>query len=176
MSSCLTCLCSILKAFYSAGIFDATDIDPYELEYVLLYHVFDGYIPGSTLSDGLVRPLSNENMLVDVDQHGFALFTGSTTANVDQFDIQATNGLIHVIDNVLFPPPDCVTLVESNTRLKRLTAALGRTGLVPTLQNATDLTVFAPTDSVSSQSAIFDWIQDNIPPDLMFLLRDDAIN
>ncbi|RPH62756.1 MAG: fasciclin domain-containing protein [Chloroflexi bacterium] len=68
-------------------------------------------------------------------------------------DIEASNGVIHVIDSVLLPPAEgammdktIVDVAVADGRFKTLVAALGAAGLVETLQGAGPFTVFAPTD------------------------------
>ena len=65
-------------------------------------------------------------------------------------DIEASNGVIHVIDTVLIPQPeaqaDIVELAVNDGRFTTLVAALEAAGLVETLQGEGPFTVFAPTD------------------------------
>ena len=67
-------------------------------------------------------------------------------------DLTASNGVIHVIDNVLMPPAgNIVQVAQANANLTYLVAAVLRAGstnttLIPTLSNNT-LTVFAPTNA-----------------------------
>ena len=67
-------------------------------------------------------------------------------------DLAASNGVIHVIDNVLMPPAgNIVVVAQGNANLTYLVAAVLRAGstnttLIPTLSNNT-LTVFAPTNA-----------------------------
>ena len=71
-------------------------------------------------------------------------------ANVIKTDIMCSNGVIHVIDNVILPPEapsaDIVdTAVEAGS-FKTLVAAVQAAGLVDTLKGEGPFTVFAPTD------------------------------
>jgi transforming growth factor-beta-induced protein len=71
-------------------------------------------------------------------------------------DIEAANGVIHVIDAVLLPPTeeapastdkmDIVDTAVADGRFKTLAAALTAAGLVDTLKGEGPFTVFAPTD------------------------------
>ena len=69
-------------------------------------------------------------------------------------DIEAANGVIHVIDTVLLPPADedemtdktIVDLAVEDGRFTTLVAALGAAELVETLSGEGPYTVFAPTD------------------------------
>ena len=71
-------------------------------------------------------------------------------ANVIIPNIFATNGIIHVIDTVLFPPVILEDIVETaidNGNFKTLVAALELAGLTNTLEGPGPFTVFAPTDT-----------------------------
>ena len=63
-------------------------------------------------------------------------------------DIEASNGIIHVIDGVLLPP-EPMTIVDTaiaDGRFTTLVAALEAAGLAETLAGEGPFTVFAPTD------------------------------
>ena len=69
-------------------------------------------------------------------------------------DIEASNGVIHVIDSVLLPPEELGSIVDiamADGRFKTLVTALGTAGLAETLQGDGPFTVFAlvPTGSVT---------------------------
>jgi len=61
-------------------------------------------------------------------------------------DIQASNGIIHAIDNVLLPPSDIVTAVSGVEKFSTLVSLLVQADLVATLSNDGPFTVFAPTN------------------------------
>ena len=61
-------------------------------------------------------------------------------------DIEASNGVIHVIDSVILPPADIVDTAVADGRFETLAAALGAANLVETLKGEGPFTVFAPTD------------------------------
>ena len=66
--------------------------------------------------------------------------------SIGQSDIQATNGVIHVIDQVLLPK-DIVQTAKQAGQFETLLAAVEAAGLLDALQNPdANLTVFAPTD------------------------------
>lgn len=74
--------------------------NPSQLGDILQYHVVEGAVPSSELEDGQkLTTLSGDELTVSVD--------GSTVsvngAEVVQPDLQAGNGVIHVIDTVLQP-------------------------------------------------------------------------
>jgi len=69
------------------------------LTYILLYHVVNGQVLSSDLSDGqVVETLSGEDAIVDLSS-GVMI----DSSNVLSADILTSNGVIHVIDSVLVP-------------------------------------------------------------------------
>lgn len=74
--------------------------DPTSLGDILEYHVVEGSYPSSELSDGdTLTTMEGTDLTVNVD--GSTITVGG--AEVVQPDIQAGNGVIHVIDGVLQP-------------------------------------------------------------------------
>ena len=62
-------------------------------------------------------------------------------------DIEASNGVIHVIDAVILPESrDIVDIAVEDGRFETLVAAVQAAGLVDALKGEGPLTVFAPTD------------------------------
>ena len=93
------------EAFAAAGI-DLADFDTAEenatLSDILLYHVYSGAVASSDVTDGLTVSMVNG------DDATFTVATDGTVmigdATVTTADVQASNGVIHVIDKVLMPP------------------------------------------------------------------------
>jgi uncharacterized surface protein with fasciclin (FAS1) repeats len=93
-------------AFEAAGI-DLTTFDTDEenatLVDILLYHVYAGAVPAAAVTDGLsVTMVNGDKATFAVSAEG-AVSVG--TATVTGADVSTTNGIIHVIDQVLTPPP-----------------------------------------------------------------------
>merc|ERR1711957_207292 len=65
-----------------------------------------------------------------------------TTANVE-----ASNGVVHIIDAVLVPPKNIVELAQATNDLSTLVEALIAADLVDTLSGPGPFTVFAPTNA-----------------------------
>jgi transforming growth factor-beta-induced protein len=117
---------------------------------ILLYHV----AAGKLMAEDVAAHSSIDTLLglpVDVKLED----DGSVYLNDAQVlitDIEATNGVIHVIDTVLLPPeeememPDLVDIAAADGRFTTLVAALQQAGLVDALRADTPITVFAPTD------------------------------
>lgn len=67
---------------------------------ILRYHVVPGSVTASELKSGEVKSVEGGAINVKVEQSGVMV----NDANVVQPDIKASNGVIHVIDNVILPP------------------------------------------------------------------------
>ena len=84
-----------------------------QLTNVLLYHVDDRSLRAADFPAGsnFFKPvLASERLCITAGSSGVAIADGTgETANVVVADIQASNGVIHVIDKVLLPGtrPDC---------------------------------------------------------------------
>jgi transforming growth factor-beta-induced protein len=140
-----------------AGTLDKLLADPATLKKVLLYHVVSGKVG----SDQVVNMTSADS--VEGSPIAIAVNDGKVVLNggaqVTATDIQATNGVIHVIDQVLLPPDlppaassspaaagDIVATATAAGDFTTLLKAAQAAGLVDTLEGAGPFTVFAPTD------------------------------
>lgn len=128
-----------------------------QLSEVLLYHVVSGKVMSTDLSDGMAAAtLQGEDLMVDLSDGVKINESAVITA-----DIEATNGVIHVIDSVLVPEAfslevaeepmaeekDIVDIALGNEDFSILVAALQEADLVETLQGDGPFTVFAPTNA-----------------------------
>ena len=74
-----------------------------ELTSILTYHVVPSAAMAGDLSDGqMLETVNGAELEVSID--GDTVMIGDAT--VTQADIEASNGVIHVIDSVLMPPED----------------------------------------------------------------------
>jgi transforming growth factor-beta-induced protein len=134
-----------------AGVLQNLLNNPDELAKVLQYHVVSGNVPSASVSTGAVPTLLGESL--NVVKTGSAITINGTT-NVIQADLQATNGVIHIIDQVLVPGEVNVStiaqLAAGNANLSTLVAILSlpeMADLLAAANNASaNLTVFAPTN------------------------------
>jgi uncharacterized surface protein with fasciclin (FAS1) repeats len=67
---------------------------------ILTYHVVEGENTSNTLKSGDANTLEGAPLKVSVNSSGVTV----NDAKVIQKDVQASNGVIHVIDRVLLPP------------------------------------------------------------------------
>jgi transforming growth factor-beta-induced protein len=140
-----------------ASLLEALDISAEQLlsqsglADVLLYHVVSGKIMSTDLSNGqTAETLNGESITVDLSDGVKINESTVTTA-----DIEATNGVIHVIDQVLIPEGfaldmeeemDIVDIALADENFSTLVAALQQADLVGALQGEGPFTVFAPTN------------------------------
>ncbi len=141
-------------AFTAAGI-DLTTISDAALKEVLLYHVLGGAkITSGDLADGQTYASTASNYGPNDTQLSILIEKGSNgvvingTTNVSTADVDATNGVIHIVDQVLLPM-DIVGHAVANSNFTSLVGALGAAdaGLVDLLQTDGPFTVFAPLNS-----------------------------
>jgi uncharacterized surface protein with fasciclin (FAS1) repeats len=143
------------EAFEALGqdTIDALLADPETLSDILLYHVISGAAveSGEALElAGSTVEMANGDIVALTIRDGALFINGS---EVTATDIEASNGVIHVIDAVLLPPADAeptrniVEVAVENGNFTLLVAAAEAAGLVETLADPdATLTVFAPTD------------------------------
>ncbi|GLS25975.1 fasciclin domain-containing protein [Marinibactrum halimedae] len=125
------------------------------LSNILLYHVIAGSevnASAAIASAGMTVEMANEDS-VGLSLSGENLFIN--LSQVTSTDVEADNGIIHVIDTVLLPPGEMTgstdNIVETaiaNGNFTTLVTALQATGLDSVLSDeSTEFTVFAPTDA-----------------------------
>lgn len=126
-----------------------------QLKDVLLYHVVAGKVMSTDLENGMM-PETLESSTLKVDLTDGVKINESTVVTPD---IEATNGVIHVIDTVLVPesfkletsepelPATVVDIALSSDDFSTLVAALQKADLVDTLKGEGPFTVFAPTNA-----------------------------
>jgi len=127
-----------------AGSLD--EIPQETLTSVLLYHVIDGKAMSSDLSSGYFPTLAvsgenNVSLYVNVENGVFI----NKNSEVTTADIEADNGVIHVINKVLLPP-SVVNIALQNENFTTLVQAVTKAGLVDALNGSGPFTVFAPTN------------------------------
>lgn len=111
---------------------------------VLTYHVIKGNVPAEQVAK-LKGAKSLHGQQIDIVVKDGKVSVDK--ANVVKTDIECSNGVIHVIDQVILPASDdlATTAVKAGT-FKTLVTAAKAAGLVEALSGKEPLTVFAPTD------------------------------
>ncbi|MBV6642748.1 MAG: fasciclin domain-containing protein [Cyclobacteriaceae bacterium] len=162
-----------------AGVLDYLLDNPAELAAVLQYHVVSGKVLSTDLSSGTVATL-NGNIEVNVSSG----VTINSTANVITADVEATNGVVHIIDEVLIPegfelPPteDIIELAQGTSTLSTLVTAITTADLVATLQGDGPFTVFAPTNEAFENlpDGVLDYLLEN-PTELAGILQYHVVS
>ena len=131
------------------GVLDDLLANPSILEQVLQYHVLNGKVMSGDVTTGSVPTLlSGASIDVVVDGNQITL---NGLSNVVGADVDASNGVVHLIDEVLIPPTielpkdNIVEIAQATPSLSSLVAALTRfPDLVTALSSDGTYTVFAP--------------------------------
>lgn len=149
-----------------AGTLEALLADPQgQLSQILLYHVVPGKVMAADVTDGLEAATAQGAPVTFMVHDGGVMIND---ANIVATDIEATNGVIHVIDKVILPPADDAAAEAAATEeaaaeaapaagsipevaaaagsFSTLLAAVEAAGLADELSGEGPFTVFAPTD------------------------------
>jgi uncharacterized surface protein with fasciclin (FAS1) repeats len=140
------------------GMLDGVLADVDALTAILTYHV----VPGKVLAADVVglssaTSVQGDDIAIEVVDGGVVL---NGTVNVTGTDVEASNGVVHVIDSVLLPPslssteseepmlPGLIETAEAAGTFNTLLTALDAAGLREALGSGAlgKLTIFAPTD------------------------------
>ena len=128
------------------GTVDSLLADIPALQNVLLYHVLgESKSAYQLLWKRSAETLQGADVTVSLNRTG-VLINQSRVLNPN---VNTPNGIIHVIDAVLLPPPAKPNLVETlqaDGRFGTLIAALQAAGLDGTVASGGPFTIFAPTD------------------------------
>jgi transforming growth factor-beta-induced protein len=142
--------------------FAAVLADPAALTSILLFHVVDGRVGSADVvaaleaNEGAVSVPSLNGQYLDITQDMDVIYINGAPLNLDMVDIEASNGVIHVIDAVMLPESRTIAEIvvdsaaaeapEFATLLAAVSAA--DPAVLETLSDPeAELTVFAPTDA-----------------------------
>jgi transforming growth factor-beta-induced protein len=135
-----------------------------DLTQILLYHVLSGQVMAADVTDGLEAETLQGSTVSFTISDGVVMINGAT---IIATDIEASNGVIHVIDAVILPPADEADIDEADMdaeeadaeaelnivetaiaagNFETLVAAVSAAGLADALSGEGPFTVFAPTD------------------------------
>lgn len=148
------------EAFVAAGI--TTLPNQATLDAVLKYHVINSEVTSAQIANGAsVAPTLNGNIYLSKNSNSVFI---NGRSKVTTADIDASNGVVHVIDRTLMPPSETITQIAtrlstaSPAQFTQLVAALARTQgqgandlLAAASAPGSNLTVFAPTDAAFQQ-------------------------
>ena len=132
------------QAFINAGITDLESYTADQLAEILSYHVIGSELEFSVLAAREEIETLNGKLYVTPFNDNIFL---NARAGFPQANAEASNGIIHVISTVLFPPQDEVSgIVTETEELSTLEAALTRIGIENVLTGNGPYTIFAPSD------------------------------
>jgi len=137
-----------------------------DLANILSYHVVNGSVASSDVTPGRVSTVAGDPFFVSQAPNGNLWINGS--AQITQTDIEASNGIIHVLNNVIVSPTQNIAEIATGfagaaePQFTQLVAGLVRANLVDAFTGGFDdnLTVFAPTD------AAFEALYEALGPDV----------
>lgn len=134
-------------------------LDKETLEYILLYHV----VPGALLSGDVLAEDSFETANgKDITRDELTIVGGQGSSGdlvLDLIDLEASNGVVHVIDGVLLPPVEeepqtIMEIARGNPAFSHLVAAIEKAGLTFVFEtDRYEFTVFAPVNAAFDAAA-----------------------
>lgn len=117
---------------------------------VLKYHVASGKAKSTDLTNGQkILTLEGENVTVTIANKTNGTSVKIDNATVTTANVEATNGVVHIIDRVMIPPSftaPTIPVLAAAKNLSTLVAAVTAAKLGTTLSGAGPFTVFAPTN------------------------------
>lgn len=127
-----------------------------DLSEILLYHVVPGKLMAEdVLSQNLLTTAEGNFALAYATEEGAFI----NEAQIVTTDVEASNGVVHVIDAVILPPSysseasqSIVDIAVADGRFGTLVTAVTEAGLAETLADEGPFTVFAPTDDAFAAS------------------------
>jgi uncharacterized surface protein with fasciclin (FAS1) repeats len=128
-----------------AGTLDALLADTDALAQILLYHVVAGEQDAAAVLDqSFIRTLNGQSIVIG-EAGSQPTASGAVIVSTN---IEASNGIIHVIDAVMIPETRNIVEIAAQDGFNTLAAAVTAANLVETLSDAeSEFTVFAPTDA-----------------------------
>lgn len=156
------------------GVLDDLLANPDILAQVLQYHVVAGKVMSADVSTGSVPTLLS-GASIDVVVDGTQI-TLNDLSNVIGADVDASNGVVHLIDEVLIPPTielpkdNIVEIAQATPELSSLVTILTKfPDLVTALSSDGTYTVFAPTNDAFAAllTAIGQTSVDDVPESVL---------
>jgi transforming growth factor-beta-induced protein len=129
------------------GLTSLDEVPVADLTQILTYHVIGAKVMSTDLSTGYVPTLAS----FDSSPVSMYVTVGNTVSingsvSVTTADVEAENGVIHVVDKVILPPT-VVNIALANENFTTLVQAVVKAGLVDALSADGPFTVFAPTNA-----------------------------
>ena len=141
-------------AFTKAGITSLNTLTKEALTPILTSHVVSGEVKAADVKSGVAKTVNaNNNIYLSKNADGVFI---NGNIKVIATDVDASNGVIHVIDNVIVPPSkSLVEVAQGNADFTELVslvlAADPAVATALSAASATGLTVFAPTNAAFTE-------------------------
>jgi transforming growth factor-beta-induced protein len=132
--------------FNNLGVSGIEDLSSEYLDSIIYYHILYTKLTSSSFVTGYVSTLST-----GPDLYGVYLLINPTEStlnrdvNITDFDIKASNGVIHVIDKVLLPPTVLDIIIQNGT-FTHFVEAVDKAEMESALRETGPYTIFVPTD------------------------------
>lgn len=111
---------------------------------VLQHHTVNGEVTSGDLNDGdKETPLAGDNLAIEVSD---GVISTVNRASVTNADAEASNGVVHVVDNLLIDAVDRATLTPRFTIFARLVKEAGLESALRGAGANDGRTIFAPTN------------------------------
>lgn len=140
----------------SIGQTSIDDVPVSVLTEILKYHVVDSKVLSGDITAGGVATLEGTNVTLGTSSG----ITANDANVIAPFDVEATNGIIHTVDEVLVPASIAQfvnTVLEPayfNVNFSTLISAAVKADVVDLLLSTPNLTIFAPTNDAFTASGI----------------------
>ena len=131
------------------AVLDAVLADKAKLTAILTHHALGAKVEAKDVTTSIITMMDGTDVAITVGKDGVTIGAAKITTT----DIQASNGVIHVIDTVLLPPSDIADTAVAAPDFKTLVAAVTAADLVTTLKGKGPFTVFAPNDAAFAKIA-----------------------
>ena len=135
-----------------AALGSAVPTDPELLANVLLHHVVSGTQDSTAVTTmGPFTTLAGTSLAVDTNANPITVGSAALSATLD---VEASNGIVHVMDEVIVPPT-ILQAAQATADLSTLVTAVSRSSMgVQMALTGGPLTVFAPTNAAFTASGI----------------------
>jgi uncharacterized surface protein with fasciclin (FAS1) repeats len=151
-----------LAAFLNSSAGAEAATNPSEVANLLTYHVLTGTYPASAFTNtsqfiptlltntSYANVTGGQRVEARLNGNSVEIITGLlSVSTVTTANVNFTGGVIHIIDRVLtIPESDSATAVAAN--LTSLAGALTKANLVTTVDDLSDVTIFAPSNAAFS--------------------------
>ncbi len=141
--------------FSEVGVNNIRQVPPDVLQSLLLYHIVNGRLLSKNITEGELQTFLPETSLT-ISGSGNNIRINEEVSIVRR-DIEATNGMIHMVDAVIFPPSNNIMEALENNGKTIFVQLMIASGLAETLANDGPFTVFAP-----SNAAFERYLEDNL--------------